>query len=47
VFLSLLDGSLWPAVGGGLALAGMVLKYRHAISSGLSSSAPATEDYRG
>jgi hypothetical protein len=47
VFLSLLDGSLWPALGAGLALAGMVLKYRYAIRSGLSSNAPATEDYRG
>lgn len=47
VFLSLLDGSLWPAVGGGLALAGMVLKYKHAIASGLSSNAPATESYGG
>jgi hypothetical protein len=45
VFLSYLDGSLWPALGGGLALGGMVLKYRHAIRSGLSSTAPATEDY--
>lgn len=47
VFLSLLDGSLWPAVGAGLALAGMVLKYKYAISSGLSNPAPATENYRG
>ena len=46
VFLSLLDGSLWPAFGGGLALAGMVLKYRHAINSGLSSSEQPTESYR-
>jgi hypothetical protein len=46
VFLSLLDGSWWPALGGGLALVGMILKYRHAISSGLASSAPSTENYR-
>lgn len=47
VFLSVLDGSLWPALGGGIALAGMYFKYKHAISSGLSNRAPATEDYRG
>lgn len=47
VFLSLLDGSLWPAVGGGLALAGMVIKYKHAITSGLQSNAPSTEAYGG
>ena len=45
VFLSLLDGSMWPAVGGGLALVGMVIKYKHAIASGLNSGAPATENY--
>lgn len=44
-FLSILDGSLWPAVGGGLALAGMVYKYKYAISSGLQNGAPATENY--
>jgi hypothetical protein len=36
-FLCLLDGSLWPAVGGGLALGGLVVKYRHAINSGLAN----------
>ena len=45
VFLCLLDGSMWPALGGGLALGGMVLKYRYAITSGLGSSEPATERY--
>lgn len=45
VFLSLLDGSMWPAVGGGLALVGMVIKYKHAIASGLNSNAPSTENY--
>lgn len=45
VFLCILDGSLWPVVGGGLALGGMVLKYRYAINSGLSSGGAATEDY--
>jgi hypothetical protein len=45
-FLCLLDQSAWPALGGGLALGGMVLKYRHAIASGTASSAPATENYR-
>src|SRR5260370_40977649 len=29
VFLCVMDGSLWPALGGGLALGGMVLKDRH------------------
>jgi len=45
IFLCILDGSLWPVVGGGIALGGMVLKYRYAINSGLSSNAPATERY--
>lgn len=36
VFLCVMDGSLWPALGGGLALGSMFLKYRHAIESGLS-----------
>jgi hypothetical protein len=45
-FLILLDGTLWPLVGGGLALAGMVLKYRYAIDSGLRSAAPGTENYQ-
>src|SRR5215472_4291403 len=43
VFLSVLDGSMWPALGGGLALAGMVLKYRHAITSGLAGGGQPTE----
>ena len=34
--LCIMDGSLWPALGGGLALAGLVIKYRHAINSGLA-----------
>ena len=37
LFLCVMDGSLWPALGGGLALGGMFLKYRHAISSGLEN----------
>jgi len=45
VFLSLLDQSWWPVLGGGLALAGMVLKYRYAITSGMQNGAPPTEDY--
>ena len=45
VFLCFLDESFWPALGGGLALAGMIIKYRYAISSGLSSTAPGTEQY--
>lgn len=43
-FLCVLDGSLWPALGGGLALGGMVLKYRYAITSGLKGGQP-TERY--
>ena len=45
VFLCILDESWWPALGGGLALAGMVLKYKYAIRSGLSNHAPGTENY--
>jgi hypothetical protein len=36
VFLCALDGSLYPALGGGLALGGLVLKYKYAIGSGLN-----------
>lgn len=43
--LCLLDGTLWPLLGGALAAVGMWLKYRHAIASGLNSKAPATEHY--
>jgi hypothetical protein len=52
VFLTALDSadigrlSLWPVVGGGLALGGMVLKYRYAIDSGLASNEPGTENYK-
>jgi hypothetical protein len=45
IFLCLLDQSLWPLLGGGLALGGMVLKYAYAIRSGLANGAPGTEDY--
>lgn len=45
IFLCALDGSLWPALGGGLALGGMVLKYRHAIASGLNNGGQPTENY--
>ena len=45
VLLSFLDKSLWPVFGGGIALTGMYFKYRHAISAGLRSAAPATENY--
>ena len=45
MFLSYLDGSLYPFLGGGLALGGMVLKYRYAIRCGLENPAPATETY--
>jgi hypothetical protein len=46
MFLSFLDGSLYPFLGGGLALGGMVLKYRYAIQSGLKNPAPPTENYK-
>jgi hypothetical protein len=45
VFLCALDESLWPALGGGLALGGMVAKYHYAIKWGLQASAPGTESY--
>lgn len=45
LFLAYLDGSLYPFLGGGLALGGMVLKYRYAIKCGLASNAPPTENY--
>ena len=44
-FLCVLDGSLWPVLGGGLALGGMALKYHYAIKSGLQNGAPGTERY--
>lgn len=45
IFLCLLDGSLWPLLGGGIALAGMVLKYSYAIRAGLASAEQGTENY--
>lgn len=45
VFLCVLDQSLWPAVGGLIALISMVAKYRYAISSGLNKPDPPTENY--
>jgi len=45
VFLCLLDNSLWPALGGGLAGVGMWAKYKYAINSGLKNGAPGTEQY--
>lgn len=45
VFLCILDKSYWPLLGGGIALAGMYLKYRYAINSGLSNNEPGTENY--
>jgi hypothetical protein len=47
VLLCWLDGSLWPLFGGSVAGVGMYLKYRYAISSGLNSDAPGTENYGG
>jgi hypothetical protein len=47
IFLCLLDESLWPALGGSIAGAGMWLKYRYAIRSGLANGAPGTENYSG
>lgn len=45
LFLSYLDGSMYPFLGGGLALGGMVLKYKYAIKWGLENPAPPTENY--
>lgn len=43
--LCMLDGSLWPLLGGALAAVGMYFKYAHAIHSGLTSPEPGTENY--
>jgi hypothetical protein len=46
IFLCYLDGSLYPVLGGGLALGGMVVKYKLAIKWGLESNEPGTENYQ-
>lgn len=46
VFLCILDMTLWPIVGGGIALVGMVWKYDYAIKCGLKSKEPPTENYK-
>lgn len=43
--LCVLDQSLYPALGGGLAAVDMHFSYRYAIRSGLASGAPPTERY--
>lgn len=43
--LCILDGSLWPLLGGGLAGVGMWAKYRYAIKSGLNGGGQPTENY--
>lgn len=45
LFLCWLYGNFWPVIGGGLAWSGMWGKYRYAITSGLDSKAPPTENY--
>lgn len=45
IFLAALDKSLWPVLGGGIALAGMYAKYKYAISSGLKNGGKPTENY--
>jgi hypothetical protein len=45
IFLCLLDASLWPLLGGGIAAVGMYAKYAYAIRAGLASSEPGTETY--
>jgi hypothetical protein len=45
-FLCILDKSLWPALGGGLAGITMAMKYKHAISTGLANPGTPTEDYQ-
>lgn len=47
IFLTILDGTLWPLIGGALALVGMVFKYKYAIESGLKNPAAGTESYGG
>lgn len=46
LFFWWLYGSPWAIVGGGLAWSGMYGKYRYAITSGLRSGAPPTENYQ-
>lgn len=46
LFFWWLYGSPWAIVGGGLAWSGMYGKYRYAITSGLRSNAPPTENYQ-
>jgi hypothetical protein len=44
-FFCVLDGSLWPLVGGALAGVTTWYQYKYAITSGLQSGAPATESH--
>lgn len=46
LFLSYLDGSMYPFLGGGIALGGMYFKYKYAINAGLKNAAPPTENYK-
>jgi hypothetical protein len=43
--LCVLDGSVWPLIGGGLAVVDMHFSYRYAIRSGLRNPGPGTENY--
>jgi hypothetical protein len=45
-FFCWLYGSAWAIVGGGLAASGMWGKYRYAITSGLNTGGPPTENYQ-
>lgn len=47
LFLCALDGSWWPALGGGIALVSMAAKYKYAISSGIKAGGKPTENYLG
>jgi hypothetical protein len=47
ILLSILDRSLWPALGCALGGGLMHLQYKHAMQSGLANGGPPTEDYSG
>lgn len=46
IFLCLLDMSLWPLVGGAIAIVTMHMKYDHAIKKGLEEGGEPTENYQ-
>ena len=44
---TILDRSLWPAVGCALGGGLMYYQYKHAMAAGLANPGPSTEDYTG